>query len=133
MLFQIRETDFTSNVALQALLQHLHDIFVEVKCHEDIEDNIILERLQSRLKSLCVDNVAVCDCHSNNRVGKVSLTVVMFIISVQEVIHVAWQGHLVLFYYVYHGEMVFLDAGYTCHRMKLVFNECSSIPEPRTI
>jgi hypothetical protein len=86
MLFQIRETDFTSNVALQALLQHLHDIFVEVKCHEVIEDNIIFEKLQTRLKSLCVDNVAVCDCHSNNRIGKVSLIVLMCIVSVLEVI-----------------------------------------------
>ena len=133
MLFQIRETDFTSNVALQALLQHLHDIFVEVKCHEDIEDNIILERLQARLKSLCVDNVAVCDCHSNNRVGKVSLTVLMCIIAILGVIHIAWQGHLVLFCYVYHGEMVFLDAGCICHRMILVFNERRSVSEPATV
>jgi len=133
MLFQIRETDFTSNVALQALLRHLHDIFFEVKCHEDIEDSIILERLQARLKSLCVDNVAVCDCHSNNCVGKVSLTVMMFIISVQEVLHIAWQGRLVLFCYVIQGEIVFLYARCICHRMRLVLSECSSVPEPITI
>ncbi|PNF30508.1 hypothetical protein B7P43_G09943 [Cryptotermes secundus] len=69
-LEQIRKTDFTSNVALQALLRHLHDIFFEVKCHEDIEDNIILEKLQERMKSHCVDNTTVCDCHSNIHVGQ---------------------------------------------------------------
>lgn len=72
ILFQVQRTDFTSSVALQALLRHLHDTFVEVKCHEDIEDNIILEKLQARLKSHCVDNVTVCDCHSNSQVGQVS-------------------------------------------------------------
>jgi hypothetical protein len=69
---QIQRTDFTNSVALQALLQHLHGTFVEVKCHEDIEDKIILEKLQARLKSHCVDNVTVCDCHSDSRVGQVS-------------------------------------------------------------
>jgi F-box/leucine-rich repeat protein 5 len=71
----MRKTDFTSNVALQALLRHLHDIFFEVKCHEDIEDNIILDKLQARLKSHCIDNAAVCDCHSDIRVGQVSSVV----------------------------------------------------------
>ncbi|XP_069694323.1 F-box/LRR-repeat protein 5-like [Periplaneta americana] len=67
---QAKKTDFTNFAAVEALLCTLRSTFTEVKYHEDIEETVIIGRLQTRLESLCIDKPEFCNCHSNSPVGQ---------------------------------------------------------------
>ncbi|XP_076310784.1 F-box/LRR-repeat protein 5-like isoform X2 [Tachypleus tridentatus] len=63
-------TDFSDYVALKSLLDILHQTFSEFKCHEQIENKYIMKKLKLRLKDLAIQDVAVCNCHSDNRLSE---------------------------------------------------------------
>lgn len=64
-------TDFSDGVALESLLHSLHHTFREFKCHEYIENKLIMRKLKGRLMSLSVQDATVCNCHSDNRLSDI--------------------------------------------------------------
>lgn len=69
---QMHKTDFSNNSAMESLLCQLTDTFCEFKCHEDIENNFIMEKLQNRMHSLDINDETVCNCHTNSKLSEVS-------------------------------------------------------------
>lgn len=63
----ILTTDFTDELHFKTLLQNLHNVFMEFKAHEQIENILIMRKLRSKLKAASVTSDAVCNCHSDNR------------------------------------------------------------------
>jgi len=59
-------TDFTNNDDLFVLLSNLQNIFREFKNHEEIENEFIMRRLNSKLKAMAIHNSAVCNCHKED-------------------------------------------------------------------
>ena len=37
---------------------------MEFKCHEQIENQLIMKKLKNKLKQLSIQNAAVCNCHN---------------------------------------------------------------------
>ncbi|XP_023230434.1 F-box/LRR-repeat protein 5-like [Centruroides sculpturatus] len=64
-------TDFSDGKALESLLHSLHHAFREFKCHEYIENKLIMRKLKGRLMSLSVQDATVCNCHSDNRLSDI--------------------------------------------------------------
>ncbi|KAG8196333.1 hypothetical protein JTE90_013818 [Oedothorax gibbosus] len=60
-------TDFSDYVSLDSLLRELHHTFCEFKSHEQIENRYIMRKLKKRLKLLSIQDAAVCNCHSDNK------------------------------------------------------------------
>lgn len=59
-------TDFANNDALFVLLTNLQGYFNEFKSHEEIENEFIMKKLKSKLKSMSIHNSAVCNCHTED-------------------------------------------------------------------
>lgn len=62
-------TDFTDYGALESLLHELYQTFREFRCHEQIENQLIMTKLKKKLKALSIHDSAVCNCHSDNRLS----------------------------------------------------------------
>ncbi|EEC02522.1 F-box/leucine rich repeat protein, putative [Ixodes scapularis] len=62
-------TDFSDYSALESLLHSLHRTFCEFKCHEQIENQLIMTKLKKKLKTLSIHDSSVCNCHSDNRLS----------------------------------------------------------------
>uniref|UniRef100_A0A2R5LA06 Putativereceptor for ubiquitination targets n=1 Tax=Ornithodoros turicata TaxID=34597 RepID=A0A2R5LA06_9ACAR len=64
-------TDFSDYDALTSLLGSLHKTFCEFRCHERIENQFIMKKLKKKLKALSIQDSAVCNCHSDNRLSDI--------------------------------------------------------------
>ncbi|KAK8759533.1 hypothetical protein V5799_002840 [Amblyomma americanum] len=62
-------TDFADYGALESLLHELYQTFREFRCHEQIENQLIMTKLKKKLKALSIHDSAVCNCHSDNRLS----------------------------------------------------------------
>lgn len=62
-------TDFADYSALESLLHELYQTFSEFRCHEQIENQLIMTKLKKKLKALSIHDSAVCNCHSDNRLS----------------------------------------------------------------
>lgn len=49
------------------LLESLIKTFHEFIAHEQIENQFIMKKLRNKLRSLSIQNTAVCNCHKDNR------------------------------------------------------------------
>ncbi len=59
-------TDFADSDALIVLLTNIEGVLKEFKSHEEIENEFIMKKLKSKLKTLAIDNSAVCNCHTKD-------------------------------------------------------------------
>ncbi|XP_037076857.1 F-box/LRR-repeat protein 5-like [Pollicipes pollicipes] len=64
---QLSATDFSSSRAVAALLSSLLVTFREFRCHEQIENQLIVGRLKRRLSVRSAHHATVCSCHEDNR------------------------------------------------------------------
>ena len=60
-------TDFADELHFKTLLHNLHNVFMEFKAHEQIENILIMGKLSDKLRAMSVTSAAVCNCHSDNR------------------------------------------------------------------
>ncbi|XP_005100377.1 F-box/LRR-repeat protein 5 [Aplysia californica] len=63
----ILSADFANETRFKTLLQNLHNVFLEFKAHERIENMLIMRKLRYKLRAASVTSAAVCNCHSDNR------------------------------------------------------------------
>ncbi|XP_045165355.2 F-box/LRR-repeat protein 5-like [Mercenaria mercenaria] len=66
-LDMLTATNFADVVHLTTLLENLIRTFQEFIAHEQIENQFIMKKLKNKLRSLSIQNTAVCNCHKDNR------------------------------------------------------------------
>lgn len=69
IIFQLTATNFTNVSHLTALLENLIKTFQEFIAHEQIENRFIMKKLKNKLRSLSIQNTAVCNCHKDNKIS----------------------------------------------------------------
>lgn len=68
-LDMLTTTNFSNAVHLSKLLENLIKTFQEFIAHEQIENQFIMKKLKNKLRSLSIQNSAVCNCHKDNRLS----------------------------------------------------------------
>lgn len=66
-LDMLTATNFANVGHLTKLLENLIKTFQEFIAHEQIENQFIMKKLKNKLRSLSIQNTAVCNCHKDNR------------------------------------------------------------------
>jgi len=66
MFFQLTATNFSDVSKFTTLLELLIKTFNEFVAHEQIENQFIMKKLKTKLRSLSIQNTAVCNCHKDN-------------------------------------------------------------------
>ncbi|KAL5013391.1 hypothetical protein ScPMuIL_007661 [Solemya velum] len=70
-LEMLPSTNFSDVVNMTTLLENLLITFREFKAHEQIENKYIMTKLKAKLRKLSIQNTAVCNCHSDNRLSEI--------------------------------------------------------------